>query len=149
MLGFTGSGGLTPKLFALIAVATNTSFCATAPDFSKEYGSFYADAHRRGCAALPVEVTFDDLPDGTAGLCFREIWIVVLDKPLWEKYGPHQRLELMYHELGHCSLYLDHADKGLMSPTIHREAELVKNWQEWENLLFKDCQKWSGAPNDP
>lgn len=149
MFGITGSGGLIAKFSALIAVACNASFCATAPDYGKEYGAFYADAHKRGCAALPVEVTFDDLPPGTAGLCFNLVWIVVLDKNLWLEYGPYQRMELMYHELGHCALYYGHSEPGLMAPTIHREDELVKNWQEWENLLFKDCQKWSGAPNDP
>ena len=49
---------------------------------------------------------------------------------------------LMYHELGHCVLGLEHTDqesKTMMSPTMHNDAYYEANWDK----LVKDmCQKY-------
>jgi hypothetical protein len=113
--------------------------CRTKLSFDKEYNSFYKDATDKGCLVLPTLVEFADLESPTAGLCFCGVGIL-LSEQLWAEYKPFQRMELMYHELGHCVLYLEHSDPGLMSSEIHSEVELIQNWTTWKDLLFQDCK---------
>lgn len=89
---------------------------------------------------IPALVEFADLEPPMAGICFR-LTGILLSERLWAEYKPLQRMELMYHELGHCVLFLEHSESGLMSPEIHSEAELIKNWNDWRDQLFSQCSK--------
>ena len=114
------------------------SSCRTTSSYEREYVSFYRDAFQRGCFVESESVYFARLEPSIAGYCVYGFGIL-LNEDNWNSYGPYQRLELMYHELGHCALNLDHSEPGLMSPSIHREYEVRENWTEWKEDLFKKC----------
>jgi hypothetical protein len=113
------------------------SSCMTPASYDEEYTSFYQDAAEHACFVSPVPVYFARLEPEIAGYCVPSFGIL-LNENHWGKYGPYQRLELMYHELGHCALGLDHSE-GLMSPAIHSEKEVEANWSEWREELFTGC----------
>lgn len=59
-----------------------------------------------------VHMDFDDLSGNTVGLCasmpYRQI--IKIDRKWWEAHPSHaERRSLIYHELGHCVLFLDHS----------------------------------------
>lgn len=112
--------------------------CVSPAVYKKEYAAFYEDAAKRFCIAPPIQVYFSRLESNIAGYCIYNFGIL-LNEDNWVKYGPYQRLELMYHELGHCALGLDHYEPGLMSPTIHKENEVRENWENWRDELFSNC----------
>lgn len=120
----------------LIAVCLLSS-CRVPDDFWREYRAFYTDAATRGCVVPPINVYSSRLESGIAGLCVYYFGII-LNQDLWREYGPYQRLELMYHEIGHCGLGLEHSD-GIMSPTIHTENEVKENWTQWKEDFFAQC----------
>jgi len=84
-----------------------------------------------------------DLPANFAGYCVHYVSILV-DKEGFKKMGPLQRKEIVYHELGHCVMFLEHTDhsNSLMSPVMHKEEELQKNFSVWLEDFFKDCNKY-------
>lgn len=121
----------------LILAVCLLSSCRSPADYWSEYRAFYSDAKKRGCEVDALQVYFSPLQKGTAGLCVYYFGIILNDNR-WHEYGKYQRLELMYHELGHCALGLDHSD-GIMSPSIHSEYEIEPNWSRWKEQLFAVC----------
>jgi len=111
--------------------------CFFPSKYWKEYKSFYTDAENRGCIFYPVDIYFSKLDSEIAGLCVYHFGIII-NEELWQKYGPFQRLELMYHELGHCVLDYDHSI-GIMNEYIHEENEIKKNWSIWRDKFFHEC----------
>lgn len=71
----------------------------------------------------------------TVGYCTSPVEVRFI-KSFWEKSSATNRLVLMYHELGHCALGLDHVDS---------EADIMNSYlldevyaeQEWDNLVEK------------
>jgi len=43
---------------------------------------------------------------------------------------------LMYHELGHCILNLEHSETGIMAPVMYSESYYEENWDELVEELF-------------
>jgi hypothetical protein len=107
-------------------------------NFEIEYLEFHKEAIRRNCVAFPVNAYFARLEPEIAGYCIPSFGILI-NEDRWATFGPYQKRELMFHELGHCVLGLNHSD-GLMSPKMHRESELKENWKAWVDDLFKNCQ---------
>lgn len=71
-----------------------------------------------GVSADGISLGFGDLDGYVVGTCSigssgRKITI---DREFWDRIEEHVKEELMYHELGHCAMYLDHdesiADSG-------------------------------------
>lgn len=68
---------------------------------------------------------------------WQEIWI-----SQQYSHDPHgwQLKELVYHELGHCLLGLDHKkgpDHGIMSSSIHKDPQwIAANWDRMVRELF-------------
>jgi len=127
------------KIITMILSFSYVSSCALA-NFETEYVSFYQEAIKRNCVVFPITAYFSKLEEEIAGYCIPEFGILINEK-LWSSLGPFQKKELMFHELGHCVLGLDHSEPGLTTPAMHEEKEIKKNWSAWLDLLFADCMK--------
>ena len=112
--------------------------CSNKPDFSAEKQEWYNEANERGCLVFPTKLYFADLKGEAVGYCVPRFGILI-DIDSWNKFGPLQRKELVFHELGHCVLSLEHSELGLMAPNMHSEEELDMMWPKYLNLLFKGC----------
>jgi len=70
---------------------------------------------------------------------WKEVWLN--DDVLNDKTQPMVRHELIYHELGHCLLGLDHAGDfphSIMSPHLAMDEEmLASDWNHLVNSFFK------------
>lgn len=122
-------------IFALLLLFA----CTKKPDFSAEKQEFYNEAVERGCLVAPVkQMYFAELEDETAGYCFPTTAILI-SSSRWNKFGPFQKKEVVFHELAHCVFGAEHTDFGIMSPSMHSEQELEMIWPKYVDLLFKDC----------
>lgn len=64
---------------------------------------------------------------------------VVLSEDVWNQRGLLFNKALLFHELGHCVLGLDHAPEGavnLMTPYLLYDTELAEHWAELMKKLF-------------
>lgn len=116
-----------------------TSSCAFA-SFETEYFEFFQEAYKRKCLVIPVSAYFSRLEDEIAGYCIPGFGILI-NENRWPTLGAYQKRELMFHELAHCTLGLEHSEPGLMAPTMHKEEELKANWNKWVNELFSVCSE--------
>ena len=55
-----------------------------------------------------IIIKFRDLPNNAGGLCNTIKDIITIDTPIWNKKDVYEREEVVFHELGHCVLSLDH-----------------------------------------
>lgn len=134
------------KTASLLLSLFLTSSCAVA-SFEVHYMEFFQEALNRKCFALPVNAYFSRLEPEIAGYCIPGFGILI-NEDRWASFGEYQKKEVMWHELAHCTLGLDHSEPGLMAPVMHTEEELKQNWATWANLLFSSCEKW-GEPESP
>lgn len=106
-----------------------------------EIQEFEAEASFRGCPYIRHNIYFTNMMDDSfAGYCAPLVGIF-LSKEKWNTYGKYQRLELVYHEMGHCALGYGHGDDdSIMSPTMHSEEEIEKSWAVWVDQFFADCK---------
>jgi len=116
------------------------SSCAMA-NFEYEYYEFYKESVKRSCVVFPMPAYFAKIENNVAGYCIPTFGILI-NEERWASMGPYQKKELIFHELGHCVLGLEHKEPGLMAPVMHSEEEVKKNWDAWVNEFFKDCIKW-------
>lgn len=117
-----------------------TGSCAMV-SFKPEVNEFYAEAMKRRCFVMNVDIYFARLESDIAGYCIPTFGILINENG-WHSYEEYERKELIFHELGHCALGLQHTENGLMTPKMHTEQEIKKNWDAWLNLLFEDCLKF-------
>lgn len=110
--------------------------CQAPATYEKEYESFYVDALQSGCPIDLVPIYFAKLDSYVAGYCVEGFGILI-NETHWGEYGEFQRLELIYHEMGHCLFDLRHYEPGLMAPVIHTEKEVKENWEQWKKEFFK------------
>lgn len=122
----------------LIAILLTVCACASKPDLSAEKQAWYNEANERGCLVFPTKLYFADLKGEAVGYCVPRFGILI-DIDSWNKFGPLQRKELVFHELGHCVLSLEHSEPGLMAPNMHSEKHLEETFSEYTDLLFKGC----------
>jgi len=112
--------------------------CQSAPSFEKQTEEFYREANKRGCFVFPIRTHFARLEENIAGYCVSSFGIL-LNETKWKDMGEYQKRELVFHELGHCVLGLEHTSLGLMAPSMHSEDELELMWPKYVELLFADC----------
>lgn len=114
-------------------------FACKKADFLSEKQEFYNAAIAHGCVVLPLEqIYFAELEDGIAGYCLRP-GIILLNSKRWDKFGPYQKREVVFHELGHCVLHQEHTALGIMSDSMHSEDELELMWDKYVALMFSNC----------
>lgn len=69
--------------------------------------------------------------------------IITIHPDNWNRLGEMQRLSLVYHEMGHCVLGLDHIEDGggggetnLMHPVQQSELTIRLNWDSMVKGMF-------------
>lgn len=99
------------------------------PDFSTDptfepYIQEFEAHYNRSTADIPI--AFDDLDPSVAGVCYRSyvagsvrFAYIKIDRNYWPKMSEYQKLNLIFHELGHCALNRDHvkSDSVRVCPT--------------------------------
>lgn len=83
------------------------------------------------------------LPPGVAGYCTLGNRIVISSE-VWETLEPLEKKTLIYHELGHCGLYLDHTASNvwaIMNPYLLPTYMLRGYWKPLVENLFETAEK--------
>ena len=93
-----------------------------------------------------ITMQFGYLDDDLAGLC--RSWSngdreITIEPEYWKELNYIEREELMYHELGHCAMNLDHNDAMIVDPNngMSIEASIMNsyffgikyNWNSYRN----------------
>lgn len=102
---------------------------------------FLADAnyYDQGCSRVKDVILSDKVKTGIAGYC-QPGFAVVLSRPFWEASDEWERRTLVYHELGHCSLNLDHTEEeaiAIMNPYILPSYLASRNWPSLVRTLME------------
>ena len=66
-----------------------------------------------GVDASGINIVFGDIEGDIVGFC-NVGWkrrSIVIDRSSWKNLEHYEKEELMYHELGHCAMDLDHDDE--------------------------------------
>ena len=97
---------------------------------------FISDCRVNGIDILPnnIKATFDELPEGTVALASgfnndNQITIKA-DPAKWQNASPSKKWYVLYHELGHDVLNLDHGEGGKM---MFNYVDRDYSWDEWLN----------------
>lgn len=73
----------------------------------------------------PITIVFKHLPDRIIGTCTKYLppfsRKIEIDYVTWAKYSDDERLQLMFHELGHCDLDFPDQDErvGIMNSSTN------------------------------
>lgn len=83
-----------------------------------------------------------DLSDDAIGFCQPPLRLMVL-KSFWSTASEMEKMSLMYHELGHCALGLDHEDDvpDIMNSYLIDEEVAVRQWDTLVNTLFERAKQ--------
>ena len=120
-----------------------TIFGKVHPTLSFQVKQFSEDAikHNSPCyytIVIGMAETFpSDIPEQVIGYCQSPVKLMI-KKSFWEKASATERLTLMYHELGHCALGLDHKDDvpDIMNSYILDDATAEKQWDKLVTTMF-------------
>jgi len=87
---------------------------------------------------LPPELEDKDV----VGFCKFPIEVRFM-KRFWDNASANQRLALVYHELGHCALRLEHDDTmpDIMNSYLLPEYFVEKEWDSLVNKLFERAKR--------
>lgn len=110
--------------------------------------AFSKDALSRGvpCLRTRKAVIQEDLPpelgENVIGYC-QAPWTVAFKKAYWDAGSAADRMTLVYHELGHCALNLDHYDEGqdIMNTYLLPGDIADEKWDKLVNNMFKRTQQ--------
>ena len=100
-----------------------------------------------------IPIGFVDLKDEYAGMCHRISYggrvvyaYIEIDKEYWGRASELQKINLIFHELGHCALNRDHppADSVRMCPTSFMHYQIMSDWclQEHFNEYMEEMFPW-------
>ena len=116
-------------------------------DLSAMIKIFIADCRVNGIDVLPnnIKATFDELPEGTVALASgfnndNQI-IIKVDPVKWQNASPSKQWYVLYHELGHDVLNLDHGEGGKM---MFNYVDRDYSWDEWlndKNYMFNSYKR--------
>jgi len=122
-----------------------------AAPFQSILTKFSVDAQKRKVKCFPVQaILFSDKieKDGkntVLGYCDFS-YVIFINRDTWFFYSEHNRMMIMYHELGHCALGLDHYDEkdDIMNTFLlsTRSGEEPKyKWNELVNNMFNRVRR--------
>ena len=91
------------------------------------------------------QINFDELPEGTVALASgfnndNQI-IIKADPAKWQNASPSKKWYVLYHELGHDVLNLDHGEGGKM---MFNYVDRDYSWDEWlndKNYMFNSYKR--------
>lgn len=98
--------------------------------YIQEFESYY------GKTVGHVPIGFADLDKKIAGVCYRSIVgrqilraYILIDKDYWYLISEYQRINLIFHELGHCVLNRDHvhSDSVTLCPKSFMFEQVISN----------------------
>lgn len=98
-----------------------------------------ATSYNRTCTKVRDIILSDNVKTGIAGYC-QSRFAVVLSRTFWATADEWERRTLVYHELGHCSLDLDHTDEetlAIMNPYILPSYLAEKHWPQLVKVLME------------
>lgn len=88
---------------------------------------------------VPNQLIFDETKRA-AGLCYSQTRSYIeISGPSWEIFDEWQRRALVFHELGHCVLGLDHSPRSainIMAPVVLPSAIAKAHWPALVDKLF-------------
>jgi hypothetical protein len=86
----------------------------------------------------------------TLGYC-TESGLIALNKDAWDTNGLLMNKAVLFHELGHCTLHLDHATENstnIMTAFMLDEETLAENWALLMDKLFSNNLGLHGDHSD-
>lgn len=81
-----------------------------------------------GASTKDIDVVFGALDGDVVGVCYA--WTdgkrkIVIDKEYWDLEREEQKEELIFHELGHCAMGLDHDEGVSLVGTIYCPTSIM------------------------
>jgi len=99
---------------------------------------------RTGVSVSNVPIQFANLKPGMSGMCIS--WgsgerKIMVDRFVWTKlFNYEQKMQLIWHELGHCRLGIEHSDKvgadGCPTSLMHSLAISRKCTEKWNKKYY-------------
>lgn len=110
--------------------------------------AFSQDALKRGVPCLKTRkaVIEKDFPTefdkNVIGYC-QAPWTMAFKKSFWDAASAADRMVLVYHELGHCALNLDHYDEGqdIMNTYLLPGDIAEEKWDKLVNNMFERAKE--------
>lgn len=108
--------------------------------FTRYLEAFQRDIRQRGLGCYPTySMYFDEeLPENMAGYCVPGDRVVI-NKKMWQTMTSMEKWVLIYHELGHCALGLDHLtekDHDIMNPFLLPDHVSRPFWEDMKERMF-------------
>ena len=102
-----------------VRLPSKQTITSTDPQFDayiQEFEFYY------GQSVSTIPIGFDDLDPNIAGICYRSIVggrtlnaYIAIDRDYWYKITEYQRINLIFHELGHCAMNKNHVPSDSVS----------------------------------
>lgn len=109
--------------------------------FSKDALKYNVPCQRTGRIGFALTLPKDVSPS-TVGYCTPPYEVRML-ATFWESASASERLALMYHELGHCALGLEHYEgkPDIMNSYILDSATAEKKWDSLVHNMFERAKQ--------
>lgn len=101
-----------------IACLLLLSACGKAPNIDPAFAEYVYQFSSTYSARVEVDVVFADLDAKTAGEC-QMGKVVRISRSFWQGISDAGRMQLVYHELGHCVLLLQHTSDSIIKDGMH------------------------------
>lgn len=130
-------------LFLLVGCAKPYPPPRVDPAFEEVLQSYKTDllAYRGIVYFDHVSIVFADIHTNTnpaVGYCYMgKTQLIEVDRHFWDAIDQDQKTVLLYHELGHCDLMLDHTDGlNIMNPYLINGWMFANNRDLFLRMLF-------------
>ena len=106
---------------------------------------------RNNNTKVEVPIVFKDLDPKYAGICYRTFTEkglvgdrIEIDIKNWKSMSEYQRINLIFHELGHCVLNRDHVvsssvllcPTSFMDPTVMSTSCIEQHYEDYMKEMF-------------
>jgi len=98
------------KWYVSLLLCLLTSCGGINPEFEPYYKSFAKDFN---IFPYTIGADFGKLEDGIGAVCNHGLLKITVKQDYWKDLDEQTRLELIYHELLHCTVWAKHTDKKL------------------------------------
>lgn len=120
-------------------------------DISFQVGQFSADAIRYQASCYhTIKGTIDEtfpakIEPSVIGYCQPSVHLAIR-KSYWMRASATERMTLIYHEMGHCALGLDHEDDkpDIMNSYLLDESIADREWDSLIKILFERAKNGKG-----
>lgn len=94
-----------------------------------------------GYSTENITMIFTNLDMPTIGRCTVEVSennLVEIDKNFWAMSDFDEREQLMYHELGHCAMYLEHDDRKINYQNMEMPGSIMNSYFFGDFIFYKN-----------